>query len=222
MGCSGCGKKDMSGIDKLARFKMRFIGRPNNQLVKGAPDNYIHGEVYDQPFRMSKFPFWELVEPVPVLKIPPAQADDSVFVPPDLGDDPDGDKRAMLEIRRLSEISETEPSKYALTLEEKAEVPFGQPSSEPSVSPTVPPVVVAGGGGVREEFSVGEGDPKPVDVGGVSPLLPAKKVEEPFKEERVMPEDDMPPEIAYELRTIGDGILEKDGIVEPKKKKEKS
>lgn len=60
-------------------FKMKFVGKPNGRLMKGAPGNYIHGETYMQPYRMSKFDFWELVEDVPELIIPPSDEDDSVF-----------------------------------------------------------------------------------------------------------------------------------------------
>ena len=60
-------------------FKMRYIGRPNGKLMKGSPGNYIHGKIYNVPFRYSKFAFWELLEPVPELKAPDATSKDSVY-----------------------------------------------------------------------------------------------------------------------------------------------
>lgn len=69
--------------DKVSRLegsvKMRFVCDPNGRLLKSAPGNYKCGEVYMQPFHLSKFPFWELVEEAPVLKIPEAAKSDSVF-----------------------------------------------------------------------------------------------------------------------------------------------
>jgi len=60
-------------------FKMRFIGKPDGKLMKGAPGNFKQGEEVFQPYRLSNFPFWELLEDKPVLKIPPPSKSDSVF-----------------------------------------------------------------------------------------------------------------------------------------------
>ena len=49
---------------------MRFVGKPNGKLLRGAPGNYIHGQVYQMSFNNSKFKFWELVEEEPVLTVP--------------------------------------------------------------------------------------------------------------------------------------------------------
>ncbi len=64
---------------------MRFICDPNGKLLKGAPGNYKCGEVYIQPYHMSEFAFWELVEDIPELKIPEAddEFEDAFYVTPD-------------------------------------------------------------------------------------------------------------------------------------------
>jgi hypothetical protein len=172
--------------------KAKFIGKPNGVYMKGAPCNYIHGQVYSIPYKFSQFPFWELLDPPPVLKVPAARVEDSVFessifVPPEMNDAPSG------------------PS-----------------SSKPSVLPTVPPVMPVSGDGVKEPAinpvealleSVkakkvkGPGDEgylRPLDIGGGFISIPAK-VEEPFKDEA--PDDEMPDDISYELRTMGEGII---------------
>lgn len=65
--CITCGdKKNM--IEGY--FKMRFICGPNGKLLKGAPGNFECGKIYVQPYRLSKFAFWELIEKPPELKIP--------------------------------------------------------------------------------------------------------------------------------------------------------
>lgn len=60
-------------------YKMRFIGKPDGVLMKRAPGNYIHGQIYQQPYHMCKFPYWELVEEAPTLVAPPPDDGDSVF-----------------------------------------------------------------------------------------------------------------------------------------------
>jgi len=62
--------------------KMRFVCSPNGKLLKGAPGNFKCGGIYVQPFHLSSFPYWELVEPTPELKIPEASESDSVFDEP--------------------------------------------------------------------------------------------------------------------------------------------
>jgi hypothetical protein len=76
MPCRTC-KDNVREIE--GTFRMRFICDPNGRLLKGAPGNYKCGEVYMQPFHLSKFSYWELVEDKPVLKIPEATQSDSVF-----------------------------------------------------------------------------------------------------------------------------------------------
>jgi hypothetical protein len=68
-------------------FKMRFIGKPNGVLMKNAPGNFIHGKTYTVPYGHSKFKFWELLEPVPELKVPEDtdSFEEAYFVP----DEPD-------------------------------------------------------------------------------------------------------------------------------------
>jgi len=68
--------------DPTGLFKMRFIGKPNGVLMKSAPGNFKQGEVVPLPYRHSRFPYWELVEDKPVLKVPAASKDDSVFEEP--------------------------------------------------------------------------------------------------------------------------------------------
>ena len=45
--------------------KMRFIGyKKDGELMRGAPGNYKQGQIVPLPFKMSKLPYWELVDPV--------------------------------------------------------------------------------------------------------------------------------------------------------------
>ena len=64
-------------------FKMRFVGRPDGKLMKGAPGNYIHGQTYMQPYKMSQFPFWELVDEVPEIQVPDEEEsfEEAYYVP---------------------------------------------------------------------------------------------------------------------------------------------
>ena len=93
MPCRGC-KDKMTRLEGNA--KMRFICNPNGKLLKGAPGNFKCGEIYIQPFHLSSFPYWELVEPTPELKIPETSESDSVFDEPIYV--PDGDA-APVEMR---------------------------------------------------------------------------------------------------------------------------
>ena len=61
---------------------MRFVGRPNKILMKGAPGNFNQGEVYQMSFNNSKQKFWELIEEPPVLKAPELKESDSVYEEP--------------------------------------------------------------------------------------------------------------------------------------------
>jgi len=74
--CVGCGK-DKVQIE--GRFKMKFIGRPDGKLMKGAPGNYEHGEIYRVPYSWSYFKFWELAEDAPELEIPDIDEEDLEF-----------------------------------------------------------------------------------------------------------------------------------------------
>lgn len=65
--------------DPKGLFKMKFVGKPDGKLMKWAPGNYIHGEVYMQPYRMSRFAFWELLEETPELIAPETTEMDDVF-----------------------------------------------------------------------------------------------------------------------------------------------
>ena len=58
---------------------MKFVGKPEGKLMKGAPGNYIHNEVYMVPFSYSQWSYWELVDKKPELKVPEATDEDSVF-----------------------------------------------------------------------------------------------------------------------------------------------
>lgn len=59
---------------------MRFIGKtPDGKLMKGAPGNYKAGEVRMMPFRHSKYRWWQLVEPLPELVVPPVSGGDAVY-----------------------------------------------------------------------------------------------------------------------------------------------
>jgi len=69
----------MSDPDRYRRVKMRFIGRPNGVLMKGAKSNYEHGKIYEVPMAYSHYPYWELVEPPPEIQVEQLKAEDSVF-----------------------------------------------------------------------------------------------------------------------------------------------
>lgn len=57
--------------------KVRFIGyKQDGTLMKGAPGNYKPGEIYIQPFDMSKLPYWELVAPTVEPDIPETRSQD--------------------------------------------------------------------------------------------------------------------------------------------------
>lgn len=58
---------------------MKFKCDPNGKLLPGAPGNYKCGQTYLQPFSQSKFKYWELLEEPPVLKVPKATPEDSVY-----------------------------------------------------------------------------------------------------------------------------------------------
>lgn len=103
-------------------FKFKFVGKPSGTLMKGAPKGYNQGDVVELSYRYNNYPWWELLDPPPVLNIPPAKVEDSVFegnvfVPPSL---------------------------------EEADIPSGLPTSEPSVNPTALPVESAIESGVKE------------------------------------------------------------------------
>ena len=51
---------------------MRFIGKPEGKLMKGAPGYpYKHDEVYLVDWSYRQDAFWVPLEPVPELKVPP-------------------------------------------------------------------------------------------------------------------------------------------------------
>lgn len=76
MPCAGC-------EDRVERIivKLRFIGKPGGKLVKRAPGNKVQGKIYMGPATWPKsFPkIWELVEPLPELRVPEAVEGNSVF-----------------------------------------------------------------------------------------------------------------------------------------------
>lgn len=49
--------------------KMWFKCGTNGELLKGAPGNFKCGQIVSQPYHLSKFPFWELVEEESTLKL---------------------------------------------------------------------------------------------------------------------------------------------------------
>ena len=59
--------------------KMRFVGKPDGVLMKHAPGNYEHGKIYPQPFKMSQYKFWELIDRPPEIIAPPLTEEDDVF-----------------------------------------------------------------------------------------------------------------------------------------------
>ena len=108
--CDGCLKR-MS--DPKGLFSMRFVGKPNGVFLRGAPGNYVHGQIYNQPYRMSKFKFWQLEEEIPVLVAPKPNEDDnvfeeSVFIP--------DDEEEVVVIPEVEEVVPT-PDEEAATVE---------------------------------------------------------------------------------------------------------
>lgn len=70
----------MAELEETKRTKMKFVGKPNGILMKGAPRNYIHGNIYDVPWGYAKDKFWEPLETRPVLKVPPLEeGKDAIF-----------------------------------------------------------------------------------------------------------------------------------------------
>lgn len=63
-------------VEMEKRVKMRFLCAPDGGLIRGAPDNYKCGEIVSQPYSMSQYPYWELVEPE--SKVPPVVVDASL------------------------------------------------------------------------------------------------------------------------------------------------
>lgn len=261
---------------------MRFIGRPNGKLMKGSPDNYNMNEIYLVPYKYKSMAYWELVDPPPVLRVPAARVEDSVFenqvfVPPDLDDLMKDAQVEILNGQTAVLKANLESIEEQLKEIPKSEPPIlsGQPSNEPSANLMVPLVESVSEGSVKGGFTdirygvgfpvfhfknesnsedneqikepVNEGGAKepinnpvsalidsvkakkvqgsgdggylrPLDIGGGFIPIPVKK-EEPFKEEPIKPEDDMPPELAYELNNIGDGIIGEGGEVKIERKK---
>lgn len=73
-----CGEK-MSG-QFIGLVKMRFIGKPDGVLMKGAPGYpYEHGKIYSVPAKYSQWKFWEFVESPPEIRAPEPKKEDSVF-----------------------------------------------------------------------------------------------------------------------------------------------
>jgi len=60
-------------------FKMRFQRVKDGHPIKGAPANYVHGEIYEMSLRHMSLPWWELVENIEPLPL----EDDSIFVEPE-------------------------------------------------------------------------------------------------------------------------------------------
>lgn len=60
-------------------FPMKFIGRPEGKLMKGAPGNYIHGQTYNVPYYWSEWAFWELIGEKPTVKVPESTEGDDVY-----------------------------------------------------------------------------------------------------------------------------------------------
>lgn len=94
-------------ISKSARFKMKYVGRPNGVLLKGSPGNYTQNAIYSLPYSYSLTPYFELLDPPPVLKVPPAKVEESVFessifVPPELDD---LDVVATTPVKEVEELS---------------------------------------------------------------------------------------------------------------------
>lgn len=95
--CKGC--RDQ--VEKVM-VKLRFIGKPGGRLMKGAPGNYMQGQIVTGPADRAKyFPkIWQLAEDMPELIIPKATEVESVF-DPDLPDEVDDSPSSPKEFNLL-------------------------------------------------------------------------------------------------------------------------
>lgn len=203
-------------------MKARFIGKPSGVYMKGAPCNYTHGAVYTIPLKFAQFKYWEILDPPPVLKVPAASVEDSVFenqvfVPPELNDPDEMSKEGKEALKEAMKEAKTEPAilykpikeeekfdsiPVNLTMEVKDEKPERNYPDEIGAPLDEPPV-------------------EPVPTGGVEALLEsvkAKREKSPF-DLGVSPEEEMPPELRYELESMGDGIIGEGGEVKIERRK---
>ncbi len=176
MGCSGC-KGKVSGAF-VGRVKMRFVGKPNGILMKGAPGApYQHGVVYDVPAKFGQWKFWEPVESPPEIRAPEAKREDSVFgdevfIPPEAFQTSTEPVPVVTPSIQVGELTESKPevvedkpeSKDELLSELKVEEKQPEPSIEEDEN--------------SEEKELDESDP-----------------------------DYLPPEMRAELESLGDGIV---------------
>lgn len=58
---------------------MKFMGRPDGKLLKGAPGNYEHGKIYHVPYHWSEWSFWELVGKKPTVQVPESTEGDDIY-----------------------------------------------------------------------------------------------------------------------------------------------
>ena len=72
----GC-LKEMT--ERVGWVKMRFVGKRDGKMVKGAPGNYTNGQIYLQPFSNSNLPYWELIDKPADLTVPEPSEEDNVF-----------------------------------------------------------------------------------------------------------------------------------------------
>lgn len=70
--------KNMS--EREGYVEMRFIGKPNGVLMKRAPGNYVHGELYMKSIGKSRLPFWELKDKPPEVIAPPLTVEDDAYM----------------------------------------------------------------------------------------------------------------------------------------------
>ena len=127
-------------------FWMKFVGKPNGKLMKGAPGNYVHGKTYKQPYGMSRYPFWQLVEEPAALTVPDASGRDSVFE--DMVFVPDEGAAIIEEVPRPTEVAGANVDPDAPAVIEpymKLNLRTGQMSeaTQTVVTPSPPPQEIA-------------------------------------------------------------------------------
>ena len=95
------------------KFRMKFIGKPKGKLMKNAPGNFVHGEIYVVPYGHSKFKFWEMVDPEPKLVIPEdtESFEEAYFIPTTDEWSYDGDEPEV-------EVTVSEPEEEEVTVSE--------------------------------------------------------------------------------------------------------
>ena len=149
--------------------------------MKGAYSNYVHGQIYSVPADYAQWKFWVVVENPPEIKAPEASKEDSVF----------GDEVFIPPTENTSSIAPTP----ILTVS----------TPEPEVTTKQESVVTHGA----------THDDKPIQDEGevVMYSIPVNLSMEdkkdkmiPLTEEGDEPDEEMPPELVAEMKSLGEEL----------------